>query len=500
MQYHLPLLAEAAPDEFLDAIESVLVDLSTTPFHELFAQEGSGGVGERNYTSGLLWALEGLAWHPDYLSRVAVILADIASIDPGGSWSNRPANSLADIFLPWHVQTTAPFEKRKAVIKTVLKEQLKEGWALLLALLPHSHSSTSGCHRPVWREFIPRDWKEGISKREYWEQIISLTELAVELAKEDTKKLVELVKRFPDLPRSAHESVLAHLSSEVVVGLAEPERLPIWEKLDELVRRHRRFSDAGWALPEEMLTKIEETAILLSPSSPEFKFQHLFSNRDFDLFDEMGNYDEQRKRLDNGRQAAVSEILGDSNLNAVLEFAAKVAAPHEVGRALGSVASSELEGAVLPSLLYSEDEVLVRVVAGFTLARFWELKIDWVDSVLERDWTPEHKAKFLTLIPFNEEIWERVETHLGDTHEALYWKKATVDPYGPDRDLTIPIKKLIKCGRAGAAVTCAAHMANDRARFDESLATRALQAVLEPNSGFDELDNYQTVELINLTS
>jgi len=492
----LPLLAEAAPDEFLDAVESVLVDLSTAPFQEIFAQEGSGGFGGWNYMSGLLWALEGLAWNPDYLPRVSVIFADIASIDPGGNWSNRPANSLADIFLPWHVQTTAPFEKRKAVIETVLREQPKVGWTLLLSLLPHSHGFTSGCHRPVWRDFIPRDWKEGVLQIEYWEQITALTELAVELAKQDTEKLVELVNHLSDLPRSAHESILGHLSSEAVVGLPESKRLPIWEKLGEIVRHHRKFSDADWALPEETITKIEETANLVSPSSPEFKYHHLFSDRDFDLFDEKGSYDEQRKRLDEARQAAISEILDDGNLDAALQFAAKVAAPYEVGRALGAIASDRLEEAILPSLLDSEDDTLLRLVAGFIWTCFWKLKIDWVDAVLGKDWTPEHRAKFLTLLPFDEEIWERVSSHLEEAHESLYWRNARVTPYGPDRDLTIAIEKLLEYGRAGAAVMCAARTADDKGRFDESLAIRALLAVLEPASGFDELDNYQTVELI----
>ena len=84
---------EAAPDEFLDAVESVLVDLPSAPFHEVFAQEGAGGFGGWNYMSGLLWALESLAWNSDYLPRVSVILADIASFDPGGNWANRPAPS-----------------------------------------------------------------------------------------------------------------------------------------------------------------------------------------------------------------------------------------------------------------------------------------------------------------------------------------------------------------------------------------------------------------------
>lgn len=493
---HLPLLAEAAPDEFLDAVESVLVDLPNSPFHKIFAQEGSGGFGGWNYMSGLLWALEGLAWHPDYLSRVAVILADIASIDPGGNWANRPANSLVDIFLPWHIQTTAPFDKRRAAIETVLKEQPKVGWTLLLALLPHSHSVTSGCHRPVWRDFIPRGWKEGMLKSEYWEQITALTGLAVEFAKEDSERFVELVSRLSDLPESVHDSILNYLSSDGIVSLPELERLPVWEKLNELVRRHRKFFEAEWALPEETVAKIEEIAKLLSPSTPEFKYQHLFSDRDFDLFEKKGDYEEQRKRLDEARQAAVSEILGDGNFAKCLDFAKKVASPYEVGNALGVIASSVVEDAILPALLDSGDDTEARVVAGFVWARFWNLKISWVDTVLKRDWNPEHRAKFLTLLPFNEEIWDRVSSNLGESHEALYWRNARVNPYGRDRDLTVAIEKLLTYGREGAAVMCVACTADDTSRFDEILATRALIAVLGSEDGIKELDNYHTVELI----
>lgn len=256
----LPLLAEAAPDEFLKAVESALKDLNDTPFHEVFSQEGSGGFDGGTYISGLLWALEGLAWKPDDLPKVARILADLASIDPGGQWTSRPANSLADIFLPWHVQTVASFEDRKAAVETVLREQPLVGWNLLLSLLPHSHRSTSGCHRPTWREYIPRDWKDSVLQSEYWEQITAYTELAIDLAKKDTEKLGELINRLSDLPESAQEKLLLHLTSKEVVSLPEAERLPIWEKLESLVRHHRRFSDADWALPEEVVKKIEETA------------------------------------------------------------------------------------------------------------------------------------------------------------------------------------------------------------------------------------------------
>ena len=245
---HLPLLAEAAPDKFLDAVEFALNNLDDTPFHKIFAQEGGGDLSGWNYMSGLLWALETLAWDPDHLSRVSVILSDIASFDPGGNWGNRPANSLTDIFLPWHFQTTAPFEKRKSAVKTVICEHPDVGWKLLLAMLPHNHGSTNGCRRPTWRNYIPRDWKEKVLQTEYWDQVTAFTDLAVGLARESTDKLCELIDRLPDLSRPAHESLLNHLGTEIV-KLPEAKRLPLWEKLEYLVRNHRKFADTDGHSP-----------------------------------------------------------------------------------------------------------------------------------------------------------------------------------------------------------------------------------------------------------
>ena len=58
----LPALAEAAPDKFLKAVENALRS-SPCPFDELFSQKGMGGG---NYLTGLLWALERLAWDSIY--------------------------------------------------------------------------------------------------------------------------------------------------------------------------------------------------------------------------------------------------------------------------------------------------------------------------------------------------------------------------------------------------------------------------------------------------
>ena len=64
---YCPILAEAAPEEFLYAVEGALRK-EPCPFDELFSQEGDDIITGRNYLTGLLWALEVLAWEEEYLS------------------------------------------------------------------------------------------------------------------------------------------------------------------------------------------------------------------------------------------------------------------------------------------------------------------------------------------------------------------------------------------------------------------------------------------------
>ena len=493
----MPLLAEAAPKAFLDAVEEALGDLENTPFHAIFMQEGDGLFGG-NYMTGLLWGLECLAWSPDYLSRVAVILADLASIDPGGRYSNRPAQSLADIFLPWHLQTTAPFDRRKAAIQAILKEQPNVGWKLLLSLLPDSFGATSGCYRPVWRPFIPSDWEDGMSVNEYWEQIHMLTKFAVEMACSDVERLLELTDRLSDLPQKTQEEILKHFASERIIRLPESERVIVWEKLNGVVRRHRKFRDARWALPEKSLVKIEDIAKKIMLSNPILQYRYLFSKNDYDLVDEKGSDEERWKRLREKRQAALSEIMGNGDFARCMDFAQEVAIPYNVGQTLGELADEGIESEILPSQLNTEDELLERVVDGFICGRFRERGIPWVDHILEQHWNPQQCAQFLLLLPFQQEIWERAILYLDESHEELYWKHVNTQVGVWTWNDRIVIEKLITYGRTGAAVMCIAYAMDDDINFDPALATHALLAFLENPQEVQTLERYHVIDLIKL--
>ncbi|MGB8475057.1 MAG: hypothetical protein WCE61_13315 [Candidatus Acidiferrum sp.] len=488
---HLPMLAEAAPDEFLDAVEAALIDPATSVFNRLFAQERPGVIGW-NHITGLLWALETLAWHSDYLVRVAVLLAELAEIDPGGNWANRPINSLKDIFLPWHPQTCADVAKRKVAVEALLREHRAIGWELLMALLPTMHGVTSGNRKPAWRCLIPAAWLGNVTNREYWQQVSGYAELAVGQAATDLKKLAQLIDRLPDLPQPAHICVLEHLKSHAVTGLPEDERQPLWEALVDLVAKHRKFSDAQWALPPEGVDRIEEVGKTLAPQSLPLLHRRLFSGRDSALYERIGDWEEQRRRLQERRREAIEDIFRAGGLAGVLDFAQRASAPNVVGDAFGWLDHDSVDSALLPEYLDRSEESTGSFIRGFVWGRFWAKSWSWVDAIPIETWSSNQKASFFALLPFMHETWQRAERLLGN-EAALYWKQVPVNPWGPQAHLIEATEKLLEHERPNAALECLTRLVHDGQDFPPDLAVRCLMSCLRDQQ---RLDQHKAVEII----
>lgn len=489
----LPLLAEAAPGEFLDAVEKAM-RLRPCPFDELFSQEGVGITG-RNYLTGLLWALEGLAWDEQYLVRVCVALAELASHDPGGQWANRPSNSLVTILLPWLPQTLASAEKRKVAVQTILNEWPDIAWNLLIQLLPGQHKTSSGSHKPSWRKTIPDDWGKGVTPQEYWQQASFYAELAVAAAGQDAARISVLIDRFDNLPRPAFDQLLQVLTSQPISKLPEEQRLSIWDHLTKFTNRHRRFSDAEWALPDELITRIKHVAKQLAPTNPFYLYQHLFTDHHADLYKEKGNWGEQRKKLDAQRERAISEIFQQDGVEGVIRFAESVSSPGQVGYALGVIADDVFERALLPHFLDSADNKHKALVSGFIWRRYHLKGWEWCDDLDKSHWTPEQIGQFLACLPFTKETWDRASKWL-QAHEREYWTHTGANAYQADGDLSIAIDKLIEHGRPHAAINCLDRMHHAKQPIDSDQCVRALLAALSSNEPSCVMDGYSIVELI----
>ena len=489
----LPLFAEATPNEFLKSVETALHQ-TPCPFDKLFSQEGNGITG-RNYLTGLFWALEGLAWDEQFLVPVSVVLGELASHDPGGTWANRPMNSLTTVFLPWLPQTTATIEKRKVALQTLQKEVPEVAWKLLLSLLPNQHQMSTGSHKPVWRKTIPADWSKEVSRQDYLDQVSFYADMAVEIAKHDIGKLNELVRHLNNLTSPSFKRILEYLSSEDLKAKPENERISLWNSLMDFVSRHKRFTNAKWALSSDLISPVENAARTLAPQNRLNLYRRLFRNKDSDLYQENGDWQEKQKELEERRQRAIREILAFDGVEAVIQMAETVEAPAKAGFSLGFIAESGMDSVVLPNLLEVASKGLTQFAGGFIWGRYQGQGWAWVDKMDTTGWSHSQRGQFLAYLPFTVETWKRSKEWLGK-FEGQYWSKASVNPYQADGELHVAIDKLIEYGRPNAAISCLNRFLHDKQPLDKARAVHALLSAVSSTETSHAMDVYDSVEII----
>lgn len=461
----LPTLAEASPDEFLEAVDNALQQ-RPCPFDELFSQEGPGIFGA-NHLTGLLWALETLAWEEACFFHVCVVLGKLAERDPGGSWGNRPADSLARILLPWLPQTLASPSKRQSVLRTLLTETPEAAWDLLLSLMPSEGQISHPTHRPVWRETIPNSWSEGVTREQHWDQISFYADLAVEMAEGDVHKSIMLIDHLSKLPPSAVERFLVHLASESVSVLPEEQRVGLSSKLTAFAKEHREFSEAHWAMEDEIVTRIECIARNLAPMEPLNQHQGLFS------------WSKAGESLAERRQMAIVEILSNGGVDAVVRFAKDVEVPGYVGDSLGRIADAAIDTRVLPSVLESDDQKVEQFARSYVRRRQRDCGWEWADGLDRSQWTSSQIGQFLTCLPFGQDTWMRASEWLGECVNE-YWDRPGDRIYHTDGDYTYAVGKFMEFGNYVAAVYCLDYnIERDGQPFDARLAIQALMAAGE---------------------
>ena len=498
----LPLLAEASPHEFLKAVREAL-DRTPCPFDQLFPPEVEGLFG-RNYLVGLLWALETLAWDTKFLIEVCLLLGKLDRLDPGGSHGNRPISSLIRILHPLVRQTTASVQIKIDAMMKLQAQTPATAWKLLRSVLPNKGGTIHSNHRPSWRDTIPDDWEPGVTPwREIEKQVETYGDMIADVACNNFERLKDkdLIGKLKNLPQSAFNRILDHLSSEAVLSQPEDQRIELWAALTRCARWHKGFPNAKWALSEEEVSTIEKITEQLAPRNASAVHRLLFSNDCSLLFEETEDGDEMSQRLSDSRRRAISEIVSSDGIDAVIQLAQDVEFPKEVGHVLAAIADSETDGKLLPQMLETETEKLTLFAKGYVHDRRHRSGWAWIDSLNISNWTPAQIGEFLSWLPFTEEVWKRAEAWLGE-REGEYWRRTGAGlRYGTKGDIGWAIDKLIEHRRPNDAIRCLALLRHDRGTFDKQQAIRALLSPGNLGEPVDQDLRYAITEIIkNLQS
>ncbi|NBG67154.1 hypothetical protein [Acidiluteibacter ferrifornacis] len=298
----LPLIAEASPTSFLSAVEN-LIEIENSPIVALFEEE-PGFLTSQSYHTGLLWALEGLAWFPQYLSRASLLLAKLASIDPGGNLSNRPINSLREIFKSWHYQTLSSYEERMQVLSLISEKEPNIAWKILIGMLPDSGGGTAfPTHKTRWRMFN-LETEKPITYKEIYDTHSTAVDLLLSIIDKQESKIGILIEESVNLSPHDRDKVLSYV--ERAISKFNQIEYNAWHSTRELLYHHRSYPDAQWALNAEELDRYEKIYEILLPSDDIINAKWLFDDHWPQLPEghqhKKESHDDYQKKIDDKRK------------------------------------------------------------------------------------------------------------------------------------------------------------------------------------------------------
>lgn len=502
LDQELPLIAEAAPDAFLEAVKRSLEN-QQPEIMDMFREEDDF-ISKTSHHTGLLWALEGLAWLPEYLGEVSGILLKLSNLDPGGSLANRPINSFVEIFKPWHYQTLASFEERMQILERVANEE-EFAWTLLIRMLPNGYNVAFPTHKMRWRLF-DENTSLSYSYKEMEDTYSNVIAMLISIVDNDEDKISQLIRKVPELSVEHRKRILDW--ADEVLPTIKQEKVVIWKTIREILHRHRSVPGASWALPESELVRFESLYQKLEPTDIILRYTWLFDNKPLipegDRYD-TEEYEELQQRIDDKRKSAIEELRKSLDLGAIVELRDQVEDPQAFGRSLAQVITERDEILVVCQCLKDTKE---RFIHGFIREEFEANGFEWIKSLFQdlRGAGMDSRALSNILIPLNQnrDVWSLVSSQDEEVQKE-YWEN--IDPYFcfiSDDEGVFRVEMLLKHKNFVSAVDSASFCKNV---IPSILLVKVLKGLLEENVSvpsslldyeveqiFEELDKRTDVE------
>lgn len=419
----LPLIAEASPASFLNAIEKHLSN-DTSPIIQLF-DEDPGLITPHCYHTGLLWALEGLAWFPKYFSRASLGLARLASIDPGGTLTNRPINSLTEILKPWHYQTLASFDIRIKVLNLISREEPEVGWILLNGMLPSKKGEIASIsHQTRWRMFEHKTDKT-ITYNELFETHTRVIEIALSIFDYSEAKLSELIEISDTLSPIDRSTVLSFVE-DVITKVEHKEHLA-WNACRETLHKHRSNPNKPWSLTEQELDIYQKLYDTLNPKDDFDQALWLF-NEHWPKTPEGYQYKNETfadidKLILEKRIQVISNIKKEKGIGKIIELSKSVKEPWILGDTVAYVVSEEDEMIQFATGLMEKREDK-RFVQSFFYRKSLLNGSEWIFEFFRKlkENAFDNSALAQFLIPYNQtkELWDFIDSENPEI-EHEYW-------------------------------------------------------------------------------
>ncbi|GGS43810.1 hypothetical protein GCM10008961_38500 [Deinococcus knuensis] len=506
----LPLLAEAAPEAFLDAAEQLAAE-PEVPLARLI-QDAGHTIFFHSPHSHLLWALEILAWNPQYLARVARVLFALARHDlPTPDTLTRPLRSLKWLLDGTMPSTTASVSQRLTVLMSLSRVDSSLFAQLLQALLPLDRGWKMEPATPRYRDWVP-DRFPIATHEEYVEYQDGVVRQLLQAGQNSPDLLAFLLQRAHLLTtaqraatvqalrtyvnREPHESesaatlrdalrsVLRENTERRASVLAPEVRAKLQAAVDARdatdEQRLALMADLRWAhqsfTPQE-LTDIQTLLTTLSPPDIVEQSAWLFEVNPTLPSVSRFEFNTYWTEVGNQRREATAQVWTARGREGVEALARRGHEASGVGQALAETGLLiwDEEAALLRETLAHETVALANLARSYLTAKS-SSGSTWMDRVrreLVPTWTAAQQVTFFLTQPAEPDTWQAIQT-AGTAVQEGYWHQVPVWSL-PTTSFEQAVRGLLSRGRSFAALHYIAQYGRSKGAVSVDTVVEALE-------------------------
>jgi len=451
----LPALAEASPHEFLSAVENGITQADRGA-SAVFLETNGSGLGDRCWHAGMLRALETLAWAPNRLRRVSLILARLCSVEIHGNWVNTPRNSLLSIYRSWLPQTAATIEQRINVIDYLIDQAPDEAFTLLDSMTDPWSDTAWPNARPQWRD-DDAGAGYGATGLERHTMDVAAIDRKIAMSSASAAKISQLIPNYTNLDASRQLRIIKLLNDSV--DLDDTSKEILRASLRTKLHWHLNYDKRDEKTLRAFLNPLEAAYVALAPTNRVVRHAWLFRNNWVDLpvrtHDEVLNTGERQGAV--AARAALKEIFDGDGWRGVLQLAEERGDPWTIG---GHLPHIGLTGNALYHWIAEQAGDLhfgaVKTILASAILSSMppDQRGEALDTIFavasESHRSVEWLGRLLILFPHDSIVWRRAE-EIGQND--YFWSNCAGNLWLNDpEDMMHALGKLVEHGRPVSAL------------------------------------------------
>lgn len=451
---NMVVYAEAAPETFLSIIETDLKSKNSAAM-ALMRPKSEAMFGSAPRT-GLLWALEGLAWSDALFMRTVLVLGRLAERPLNDNLVNKPSNSLAAIFRAWMPQTSANLKAREAALKKLAEKHPNVAWPICLDQFSSQSRFGSPSHKPRWR---PDGHGLGnpISGAETNEFALFAFTMALAWPSLTCEMVCDLLDSMAGVHRELQFKVWDVVDNWAVSADDEDKSI-VRERIRVTTMTRRARMRRGGRGAIESHARAKATFERLEPKDAIQKHAWLFRQSWVDesadeIMDDELDYQARDNRIARQREEAVREVFAASGVLGLMRLSEAGDAGYNLGWCFAAIAAGN--GELVDSLI---EIVEGGVIDGARRAVVMGILIQSAERGLLAEAaarvSPDKLVPLLTSAQFCRATWNVVDT-FGVEVADQYWRSVPPNWNREPDEVVIAIKNLVKAGRPRAAFASA---------------------------------------------